>query len=166
MQKGGVVKSKILLLFVGLALAQSATQAQLGDLIRGNVQDATKSYNRLVTEQPKDTPQLWIHVRNEGQMKLVVDNLSSFRTMKLGGQAVDVRPIQLVTSGPQGSQLRFFKQEDRKQAPQLLAEIKKVLPRLQLQDLSGQYKGVDWIKPGHYELWLSRDVIKIDAAKR
>jgi len=154
------MRRNIVLAVVMLVLARNAS-AQLNDLIKENVQDARSSYKQLSGEQRIEAPQLWIHVRSDAQRKLVAENLTWFGSIQLRGKRMDVRPLQLVAEGPEQSQLRFFKRQDREEAGQLLGELKKGIPRLQLQDLSGRYQAIEWLKPGHFELWLAPSVSKI-----
>ena len=141
------------------------TFADLNAVIEQNVKDATASYNQLGadTEQMAQAPRLWVHVRNIKQEKAVKDISSWLNSIVLNGIKVSFRPIQLVESGPSESQLRFFKQQDREQAEELLIELKKVLPVLQLRDFSNQFKDIGWIKRGHYELWLAPNVDSLKA---
>ncbi len=160
MRNAGSMRRNIAFALVMLVLARSAS-AQLNDLIKQNVQDARSSYKQLSGEQRIETPQLWIHVRSDAQKKLVAENLKWFGSIQLRGKGIDVRPLQLVAKGPEQSQLRFFKRQDREEAEQLLGELKKGFPGLQLQDLSGRYQAIEWLKPGHFELWLAPNVSKI-----
>ena len=146
-------------------LVQNASGG-LNELIKQNVKDATTSSSQLGVEKQRVVPQLWIHVRNEEQKRAVLDNLSWFKSIEVGRVTVDIRPIQLVTNGPRDTQLRYFKRQDRDQAQQLLAEIRKVFPQSRLQDLSAQFVSAAWMKSGHYELWLAADVGKIASPAR
>ena len=71
-------------------------------------------------------------------------------------------PIQTVDVGPSKSQLRYFKKLDEVEAQEMLALFSKIssIADLELKDLSEQYSEVSWIKPGHYELWLSPDIVQ------
>ena len=149
---------------VALLLSQSAA-AQLNKLIEQNITSQTYSANRLTNEPQKNTPQLWIHVRSEDQKRVVQGKLDWFRGLEVGGRKVEVRPIQMVSEGPKQSQLRFFRQTDQSQAEALLAEIRKAVPLTVLQDMSRQYQQVQWIEPGHYELWLAPNVATIAPAQ-
>ena len=71
-------------------------------------------------------------------------------------------PIQIVDRGPSKSQLRYFKKVDEAEAQEMRTLISNIstITDLELNDLSDQYSEVSWIKPGHYELWLSPDIVQ------
>jgi hypothetical protein len=83
-----------LCLAVALLSFWSTVFAQLDALIKQNVRNATTSYNQLVTEQGEGTPQLWIHVRNDSQRRLVADNLPWFKGIKLSGKELMFGPFR------------------------------------------------------------------------
>jgi hypothetical protein len=74
---------------------------------------------------------------------------------------VDLKPTQLVNSGPQQTQLRFFRDADFTQAQALLGELRKGIPGVVLSNLSAQYRQATWIDAGHVELWLAPSVNRI-----
>lgn len=141
--------------------------AQLNDLIRRNVQD---SYNRSVTQSaidPQAQPaQLWVHVRNEVQRRQVQDNVDWFKGLKVQGLALEMRPVQLVSGGPQESQLRYFKRQDADDAERLARALAPAFPHLQVADMSGTYQRMEWMRPGHFELWLAPDLARISPPRR
>lgn len=159
------MKLAIVLVFTMFVLAQNAYSNGLEELIKQNVEDSTQSYEQMLIqkEQQKNAPRLWIHVQSEEQKKAVSDILGWFKSIKLGGKTVELRPIQSVEVGVPVSTLRFFKKQDAKEAEQLHIELKKVLPLLKLKNLSRQYRSIEWINPGHYELWLSPDIKTLTA---
>ena len=65
-------------------------------------------------------------------------------------------------SGPRNSQLRYFKIQDKSDAWKLFRILREIIPQLEIKDLSRQYTNVNWIKSGHYELWLSREIVRIE----
>jgi hypothetical protein len=142
-----------------LLMSQGAA-AQLSGLIDQNIKSQRSSYNRVSKEPTKALPQLWIHVQSEEQKQAVQKKLEWFRNLVVGGQKVELRPIQVVTTGPTQSQLRFFRRTGKTEAQALLAEIKKVVPLTVLKDMSTEYQQLTWIEPGHYELWLAPNVTK------
>jgi hypothetical protein len=158
LRKGVTMKKRIFLVLILLFFAQNSF-AMLNDLIRNNVNGANKSYEQIVNNEPA---RLWIHVRSKEQEKAIQDINSWFKNVKVGEGAINLRPIQLVKNGPKYSQLRFFFKQDKDEAIQFLMELRKIIPHLQLNDLSGQYRDIGWLKPGHYELWIAPDVIKFN----
>jgi hypothetical protein len=70
-----------------------------------------------------------------------------------------------VKFGPQVSQLRYFKTKDEPEARELFAILRKIIPTLELKDLSREYARVGWINPGHYELWLSPNLVQLEPSK-
>jgi hypothetical protein len=157
------MRERTLLLVVAL-LVSSRMLAQapaLPSLIDQNVRSAVSASTRLSNDLKNQAPELWIHVRNDGQKRQIEGKLGWFRSLEVEGQKVNVRPLQIVASGPLQSQLRFFKPGDQAQARVLLAEIKMALPLVTLQDMSGQYGHATWIDQGHFELWLSSNVLRI-----
>jgi multidrug efflux pump subunit AcrB len=143
------------MLVSGRAIAQSRA---LPPLIDQNVQSAVSKSERVAGDVKNQTPQLWIHVRSDGQKRQVEEKLDWFRKLQVEGRKVDMRPLQVVASGPAQSQLRYFKRADQAQAQALLAALKPAIPRVVLQDMSSQYGQATWIDPGHFELWLAPDV--------
>lgn len=136
-------------------LFESVGAQQLPGLIDQNIKSAQAATARIAADSTKKAPQLWIHVRTAPQMTEAQGKVDWFKTIQVSGQAVDVRPIQIVNSGPQQNQLRFFRPADRAQAQALLTELKKAIPVIALQDMSSQYRQASWIDSGHFELWLA-----------
>jgi hypothetical protein len=157
--RNGLTRAAAALAAVSI-MSQTAA-AQLPGLIQQNIRSAVTSSGRLSGEAKKETLQLWIHVRSEPQKREVEGKIGWFRSLQVGGRKVDVRPIQLVNTGPPQSQLRFFKQADMAQARTLVAEIRKAVPDVVLQNMSGQYQQVSWVDPGHFEFWLAPNVTRI-----
>jgi hypothetical protein len=144
------------------ATAQAQTPA-LTRLIDQNVRAVIDSSDRIAAILKAPTPQLWIHVRTPEQKALVEKKREWFQGLQVAGVKVDLRPTQVVATGPQQTQLRFFKEADKAQAQSLLTELRKGIPGVALSDLSAQYKQATWIDPGHLELWLAVDVNRIAA---
>ena len=138
--------------------------AQLNELIMQNVKQSADSYEQVLRETKgiSDIPRLWIHVRSPEQEKMVNDASPWLKSIKLGEKPIELRPLQSVKTGPHESQLRFFKTLDRNEADQLARKLKHAIPNLQLKDFSLQDQSLDWLKPGHYELWLAPDVSSFD----
>lgn len=157
--KPGIGLALVLLIF-----AQNVFAARLNDLIKQNVYDTTRIYDKqsIATEQQKVTPRLWIHVRSKEQHKAVLGALDRFKRINLNGRALELRTIQLVNSGPQDSQLRYFRKQDKDEAVLLLKELQKMHSPIRLQDMSARYKGMEAVNAGHYELWLAPDVSKFN----
>ena len=121
-----------------------------------------KSAGKAATDAAaRPIAQLWIHVRNDAQKREVDGNMGFFRGLRVRGAAVDVRPVQQVTVGPQRSELRVFNDGDRAQAKALLTDLARALPGIVLNDLSNQYRQAKWIEPGHFELWLAPGVTRL-----
>jgi hypothetical protein len=150
-----------LVLLSNRAMAQSPKSQELPRLIDKNVRSAVSASARLSDDVKNQAPQLWIHVRNEGQRREVEGKLGWFRNLQVEGRKLDVRPLQVVAVGPLQTQLRFFKSADQAQAQALLAEVKKAVPLVVLQNMSSQYGQATWIDPGHFELWLAPNVLRI-----
>jgi hypothetical protein len=137
-----------------------AQRSQLPPLIQQNVDSARRAQAR-VFDVKAPAPQLWIHVRNGAQKREVEKHLAWFSSLQVDGQKVVMHPLQLVSTGPTTSQLRFFKPNDQAQAAALQSALKPAVPRLVLSNLSQEYAKTTWIDPGHYELWLSPDVTQL-----
>ena len=155
---------KYALLVIALMLFSVKTEAGLRDLIHQNVQDADKSYEQTISpvEQRIKHPQLWIHIQNESQRKVGEEILKAISDISIGGRHIEKKPIQIVAFGPRESQLRYFRKEDESQATELLAVLRRLIPELKLKDLSLEYSNVRWIKSGHFELWLSPQLVQIE----
>jgi hypothetical protein len=154
-----------------ILLSNLAFSAPLSELIDKNVQSATHAYeiSLPVAAVLPDTPpspanstvQLWIHIRNSKQIELAQDIFRKLIQAKSQPWHIEQKPIQKVDDGPSKSQLRYFKREDRSQAKKLLAALQKSIPKIELCDLSGKFDQIGWVKPGHYELWLSPDLSRL-----
>lgn len=135
-------------------LSGHAMGADLKDLIRQNVQDATTGYSKsLAPKKETESIRLWIHVRKDAQRRIAEEIQARLTRARLG-EKIKKEPVQVVRVGPSRTQLRFFKAEDKAQARELSRELQKMLPHVDLKDLSREYARMTWIKPGHYELWL------------
>jgi hypothetical protein len=141
-----------------LLLSYPASAQELQKLIEQNVK---ASAGRLANEAGTRTPDLWIHVRSNTQRLEVQGKLAWFKAIQVNGRKLDVRPIQQVATGPQQSQLRFFKATDRTVGQMLLAQVSRAIPAVVLQDMSNEYRGASWIDSGHFELWLAPGVTRI-----
>ncbi len=163
MQKeGDAMKYITTLAVLILAISQHsyAGPFNLDQLIDQNVKASVKSYDKTLkgAVQTDETPRLWVHVRSKEQEILVREAGAWMKNIKVDGKAVNLEPVRIVTDGPAGSELRYFKKHDSVQAQKLLQELKKAIPPLNLKDLSPEFEGIPWIKPSHYELWLSPKV--------
>lgn len=136
--------------------------SELKNLIKENVQSFEAREN---TKRPKEItkyqlrPRLWIHVYNEEQKKVAANIVEKLKEIKLAGNSIEMRQIRLVKNSPEISDLRFFKKQDHKNGRQLLTELRKFIPDLKLKDMTTQFEGISWIRPGHFELWLSPEAI-------
>lgn len=164
MRKGGAMKSGIWLAIFLAFFVQSAFAQKLNDLIKQNVYDVARpSYKQYaVTEQQQATPRLWIHVRSREQQKAVMGIMDRIKSVNLNGRPLEVRPIKLVSKGPNDSQLYFYRKQDKDDAELLLKELQKLHPQIRLQDYSDKYKGLEAANAGHYELWFAPDATKFN----
>jgi hypothetical protein len=139
----------------------------LRDLIQENIQDAEKSYEQTISpiEQQRKTFSLWINVSGERQIRLGEEIRKRIADTDLGEKGIENKPIQLVDNGPPNNQLRYFKKEDAPHAAELLSVLRKFIPNINLKDYSRQYSDINWITPGHLELWLSPRLKKIRPPK-
>lgn len=152
---------KTLVLFAMILMMYTASAVGgLKDLIQQNINAADKSYEQRVSpvEEQKEAVRLWIHLRSEAQKSLGAAIFSAISDTRLRGLHVEQKPLQVVTFGPEQTQLRFFRKEDTAQAQALFDVLRPLVPRLELKDLSQRYQRVRWIKAGHFELWLSPDL--------
>lgn len=114
-------------------------------------------------EQPIERPRLWLHVQDDAQDDLATALLDEIRGDTLHGSVIDLKPVRKVNFGPRDSQLRYFKSVDEEAANILLELLQAFIPGLVLADFSPDYEHLDWIRPGHYELWLSPDLAELAA---
>lgn len=156
---------KSVIFVAALMLFSVNVEAGLRELIHQNVEDADKSYEQTISpiEQQSKPFRLWIHVRTESQRNVGEEILKAIADTRLGGRRIEKKPLQIVDSAPQESQLRYFKKEDESQATELLAVLRRLIPELKLKDFSRQYSHVRWIKTGHFELWLSPELVQIES---
>jgi hypothetical protein len=154
--------SLVISVAVAVLVATPIESQQLNDLIKQNVQDATGSYQKLADNNNGNAAQLWVQVRSDAQRSLIIGNLAWLNGISLNGNKIEVPPVEIVKSGPQENQLRFFNRQDRDAVKELFASLKGGIPQLQLQDMSRAYGGVKSLKPGHFELWLAPSLDKIE----
>jgi len=159
--------NKISFLVVALSLFSVSVEAGLRDLIQQNVQNAEKSYEQTIStiEQQSKPSRLWIHVRTESQRNVGEEIQKAITDVSLAGRRIEKKPLQIVAFGPRESQLRYFKRGDDSQAKELLTVLRKLIPELKLINFSDKYSHVRWIKTGHFELWLSPKLEKIESLK-
>jgi hypothetical protein len=96
------------------------------------------------------TPRVYIHIRKasqRGSAAALGDNLAA-------GLGVNVPGVQLVSSGPNHSELRYFSALDRDEATAIADFLKARVPDVQASYVPG-YEHSALIRPHHYELWLS-----------
>jgi len=148
------------MIFSLLLLSDAATGASLNELINQNVKDANTAYEHTLppAQQPTQPARVWVHIRSDSQKGTAQELLDSLAKNESGQWQIEKKPIRVVSYGPGKSQLRYFKKQDRKQATALFNALHQKIPQLELKDFSEKYERVGWIKPGHYELWLSQDL--------
>ncbi len=103
----------------------------------------------------KITPRVYIHIVSEDQRdkaREVEDFLESLDSKKLV-----VPGIELVSTGPSTSELRFFRSGEKEEAEKILRIVNIEGYNLRLRDLSRQYENSRAIRPGHYEIWFGED---------
>ena len=152
-------------LLVGFILALFSTQvnADLNKLIYLNIMDISDS-NEMVNspaEHPTKPPRLWIHVQTEDQIDMGEEIYNKVLDISVGNLIIERKPVLTVGDGPLDSQLRYFKKEDKTQAQELFETLRGLIPGLKLKDFSQEYSHVGWIKSGHYELWLSPELMHL-----
>lgn len=99
------------------------------------------------------TPRVYFHIRSDGQRSSATklgDVLSSTLSVTVPG-------VQRVVSGPEKTELRYFNSANSEEA-KTIATVLAQQSGLSVQAvyISG-YEGSTLIRPGHYELWLSKD---------
>lgn len=151
--------NKTILLAIILSLLAINVKAELNELIQQNVINSDNSYEQIFStvEQVRIPSRLWIHLRTEKQMKLGEEIYQQLTKANLPGIDIEKKPIQLVNYGPRDSQLRYFNAKDEPNAKKLLEALRVLFPKLDIKDFSSEYSNIQWIKPGHFELWLSPD---------
>ena len=101
------------------------------------------------------TPRVYIHIVREDQRdkaREVEDFLESLDSKKLV-----VPGIELVSTGPSTSELRFFRSGEKEEAEEILRIVNIIVYDLRLRDLSRRYENSRAIRPGHYEIWFGED---------
>ena len=97
--------------------------AQLNDLIQENIKQANKSYEQTIEhiEQRSETIRLWIHVQKEEQKKLGEQIFKAISDTSIQGKSFTKKPLRVVNFGPEKSELRYFKEEDKSDAAELFS---------------------------------------------
>ncbi len=155
--------NKIVFMALALSLFSVNAEAGLEKLIQENVQEADKSYQRIISpmEKQRKPSRLWIHALTEGQTNLAGKIFKAVRDTTPGGSPIELKPLQIITFTLQDSQLRYFKKEDEFKASELFEVLRRLIPDLKLKDLSRKYSQVRWIQTGHFELWLSPELVQL-----
>jgi hypothetical protein len=96
------------------------------------------------------TPRVYIHIRKSSQR----ENATTLGDRLAASMAVNVPGVQLVSSGPKHSELRYFSALDRDEAVALADSLKIHVPDILPSYVPG-YEHSALIRPHHYELWLS-----------
>lgn len=99
------------------------------------------------------TPRVYFHIRSKEQRSKATQ-LGSVLSSIL---SVAVPGVQLVSSGPDRTELRYFSSANSEEA-QAIATVLAQQSGLSIQSvLIPGYEGSTLIRPRHYELWLSKD---------
>lgn len=106
-------------------------------------------------EKLAEPARVWVHIQSERQKENGNTLLSSVQDVDFGYGNVESSPLQILDYGPEKSQLRYFKAQDTAEAIELFKWVKKYVPQIELLDLSDKYANLNWLKPRHYEIWLS-----------
>jgi hypothetical protein len=96
------------------------------------------------------TPRVYIHIRKALQR----ESAAALGDSLAAATGVNVPGVQLVSSGPNRSELRYFSALDRDEATAIADALKARVPDVQASYVSG-YEDSALIRPHHYELWLS-----------
>lgn len=149
-------------MLAGIAFGPAAPAAELEVLIERN-QNALRERLRALRQFDTRAPilpaaRLWVHKRATAQDSVVARIRDQVASLSLPGGPVEFKPVQTVDVGPSVSQLRFFKAVDRERAQEFADALRVQVPGLTVRDLTAQYAKVSWLKPGHFELWLSPDL--------
>jgi len=95
-------------------------------------------------------PRIHIHIQAEedrARVRAVGEQLKS-------KNYVIADPIRLTATGPNQTQLRYFRKTEKKVAEQIVADLKKIeVKNVELNYIKG-YEHSDTIQPQHYELWI------------
>lgn len=155
---------KIILLIAAFILFPVNVEAGLSRLIQQNIEESDKSFEQTILpiEQQSKPSRLWIHVCTEGQRIVGEKIYKAISDTGSGETHIVEKPLQIVAIGPSESQLRYFKKEDESQAAELFEVLRKFIPTLKLKDFSQEYSHVRWLKKGHFELWLSPELMQIE----
>lgn len=133
---------------------RQVTQTPLQRLIQENIDSAVKA-DRRYAQQITDGPKLWIHIRDASQQALAKKLGNDLATLTIGDRKLALESVQVVSTGPDVSELRYFRSIDSAGAQAILNALRQDLTHVRLNDLSAAYAKVAWIQPGHYELWLA-----------
>ncbi|MDH3392859.1 MAG: hypothetical protein OEL66_02550, partial [Desulfobulbaceae bacterium] len=107
----------------------------------------------------KNATRLWIHIRKENQRNEAENIYKLINDIKLNDMSIEQKPIQVIDYGPEISQLRYFKKEDKMLAEKLFTVLSEMIPTLTLQNFSDSYSDASWLLPGHFELWIAHQQI-------
>ena len=100
-------------------------------------------------------PRLWIYIQDLKQNSLTISVNRCLAALMVDGATISPQAVQVAQDGPLVDEIRYFKAGDRTGALAIIHALKRLLPRLWLRDMSAEYDQVDWVKHGHYELWLA-----------
>ena len=126
----------------------------LRGMLSNNVATATPD-GRAFAVDGLAPPRLWIYIQDLKQNSLAIAVNRRLAALMVDGATISLQHVQLAQDGPSVDVIRYFKAGDRTGALAIIRALKQVLPRLWLRDLSAEYDRIDWVKHGHYELWLA-----------
>lgn len=150
-----------------LTEAKSELRAQVSNLSNIAVQQAAPPLSAAPAPPPGTlAPRMWIYIAEESQRKAAEALETRLRSVRIGGDALELPGIVLVKAAPTRSMLRCFRTEEcRQDGDALVRALAGLLqsPKPSLEDFSTLYGSSGSIRARHYELWFAPGAIVLPA---
>lgn len=119
-------------------------------------QKKINQYQQLVS---KLDPRVFIHIRSESDRASAELFRQALIEKHVNGRHFDVPPVEYIKYGPRQTSLRVLKQEDVKEAGQIVEVLISMgCPEdLSVRDISHRYEDDRRVRRRTYELWFTRD---------
>ncbi len=125
----------------------------------GSVTPQTDALREAIKSiEAAQSTRVWPHVQASSDREMVAKIRRALTDATPEDQSkLDLKPVQIVENGPRLSQLRYFKEGDAALAAKIAELIADAIGTpVKTVDMTAQFKGADWLQPGHLEFWAGR----------
>ncbi len=135
---------------------ENSAEAKKAANLLAKIGEKAPQLKKQIQQSAVDIPaRVYFHITQESQ-RTPAKALASRLITQLVAIDLKVPGVQRV-SGPENTQFRFFKAEEKEEAQRIVASLRTLDIRVVLVDLSSRYQNSKNIRPRHYELWLGKN---------